>query len=230
MFVKKIITTMLLSFLFSSQSSAESYPNPYEIKSEFVQEMDSAATAQSREVALRRERLLKIKALMDEDLNIGKTNEVFLKNLMNRYSANSIDELLLSVDTVPVGIIIAVAAKESKWGTVEPMEKAKNPFGLRCFTLGCGVKDSSSDMNNVYSELKVFNSLVDAVRYFSKNINVNSEFAEFRKERLAMRERGEYLTSLPLAEHLSSFSITNESYGSELREVIHNNKLYYLDD
>tara|TARA_Y100001936_G_C16004387_1_gene629737 strand:- start:185 stop:877 length:693 start_codon:yes stop_codon:yes gene_type:complete len=230
MFVKKIITTMLLSFLFSSQSSAESYPNPYEIKSEFVQEMDSAATAQSREVALRRERLLKVKALMDEDLNIGKANEVFLKNLMNRYSANSIDELLLSVDTVPVGIIIAVAAKESKWGTVEPMEKARNPFGLRCFTLGCGVKDSSSDMNNVYSELKVFNSLVDAVRYFSKNINVNSEFAEFRKERLAMRERGEYLTSLPLAEHLSSFSITNESYGSELREIIHNNKLYYLDD
>ena len=114
MFVKKIITTMLLSFLFSSQSSAESYPNPYEIKSEFVQEMDSAATAQSREVALRRERLLKVKALMDEDLNIGKANEVFLKNLMNRYSANSIDELLLSVDTVPVGIIIAVAAKESK--------------------------------------------------------------------------------------------------------------------
>ena len=221
---------MLLSFLFSSQSSAESYPNPYEIKSEFVQEMDSAATAQSREVALRRERLLKVKALMDEDLNIGKANEVFLKNLMNRYSANSIDELLLSVDTVPVGIIIAVAAKESKWGTVEPMEKARNPFGLRCFTLGCGVKDSSSDMNNVYSELKVFNSLVDAVRYFSKNINVNSEFAEFRKERLAMRERGEYLTSLPLAEHLSSFSITNESYGSELREIIHNNKLYYLDD
>ena len=48
------------------------------------------------------------------------------------------------------------------------MMKTKNPFGLRCYTLNCGAKDRSSDMNNVYSELKVFNSLVDAVITFLK--------------------------------------------------------------
>ncbi len=232
MLIKKIIVPMLFSLGVSGNAWSESSNNVYEIKEEFIEKLDDAATVHSREASLRRERLLEIIEKIEAGNDMSKSDKLFMSNLAKRYNANVGDtqSLLLSTDKVPVGIIIAVAIKESNWGSNKEMKEAKNPFGIRCFSVGCGMPDEMSELSEVYSELAVFDNAVESTRAFTKNINLNSQYEDFRKERFGMRERGEYLTSLPLAEYVVPFSIKEEGYGQTIRKLIHENKLYYLDE
>jgi len=223
----------LTAFVFSiavGNAFAKEDVGVYEAKERFIETLDKSATIHSRDLELRRDNLLNINKKKEQGLALSRSDMLFMKNIKKRYNVSSIDELLLSTDKVPTGIIISVAVKESEWGTNEKMKAAKNPFGIRCFSLGCGTKDEDSDLDDVYSELATFKSITDATRAFTRNINSNSQYSEFRASRKKMRDNGEYLTSLPLAEHLTPFTGDTENYGSELRRIIHKNKLYYLDE
>lgn len=231
--LKKVGVVALFAYaLITGSAIASEGEGVYEIKANFIESIDDAATIHSRDLNARRDKLLNINQKQKEGQPLSKSESLFLSNLSSRYNKDVNDKsgLLLSTDKVPTAIIIAVAIKESKWGTDKRMKEANNPFAIRCFYLGCGIADEESKLEGVYSELETFKNTVEATRAFAKNININSEYSKFREARKAMRDNGEYLTSLPLAEYITPFSGNKENYGSDLRKIIHENKLYYLDE
>jgi uncharacterized FlgJ-related protein len=220
-----------LACLTATTYAATSKDNIYQTKAEFIERMSKAASVHSKDSSFRRKHLLKVLEKTSINVRLNKSDKLFIENTAKRIGVNpaDIDSIVLMTDKVPKSIIIAVAIKESTWGTDKTMSEAHNPFGIRCFKLGCGVADEKSNKEDLYSELRVFNNEVEATRLFAKNINTNSTLSEFRDARKIMRDNGDYLTSLPLAEFLSPYSGDKE-YGRELRKIIHENKLYYLDE
>lgn len=232
--MKKIaVTVSVLLATFATSIFAENTNKSngiYQIKSDFIEKISKSAIIHSREAELQRKNLTEIIEKIKNGENVSKSDDVFINNLSNKMHVepDDFESLALMTDKVPTSIIISVAIVESNWGTDDLSKKSHNPYNLRCFKIGCGLVDKASK-SEIYSELSVFKSLTDATRAFARNINMNSQYSKFRKSRSKMRENGEYLTSLPLAEFISEFSGNEDGYGKELRKIIHENKLYYLD-
>jgi uncharacterized FlgJ-related protein len=228
----KIALLSALVCLSATANAVTTSDNVYQIKADFIESMDSAASVHSKDATLRRNNLISVLEKTSSGVKLSESDKVFIENVSKRIgvSPSDTDSIVLMTDKVPTSIIIAVAIKESVWGTEKTMSKAHNLFGIRCFKLGCGVADNKSKEEGLYSELMVFSNDVDAARFFAKNINTNTTLSEFREARKLMRDNGDYLTSLPLAEYLSPYSGDKKNYGREIRKIIHDNKLYYLDE
>lgn len=220
------VLTALLSF--NIQASDEIY----EIKSQFIDKMDRAASIQEKMTTERRNYLISIFDKKNEGIGLSKSDSYFLNNLATRLGVDVADtnSMLIMTDKVPTSIIIAVGIKESQWGTDKVMMKANNPFGLRCFEVGCGIVDTKSDAGALHSELMKFADLNVATRYFTENLNNNTAYSDFRRIRKAMRDQGDYLTALPLVEYIKPHSLEAKNYGTEVRKIIYENKLYYMDE
>jgi len=231
----KTLIAALMGFTISASALASDDKGIYTIKENFIDSISKAASTHTREAEQRRKTINKIREKREEGRYLDRSEKTFITNISKRYGIpkENFQEMDKAIDKVPTGIIIGAAILESNWGLNEAMSEAKNPFGLRCFVKGCGMKDPQSKPikeEYVYSELRTFRNLTDAVRAFSLNINANNLYSEFREIRYQMRKDGEYLTSLPLAEALVAYSPDKKGYGKLLRETIHENKLYYLDE
>ena len=68
---------------------------------------------------------------------------------MFKYKANTLDELLIKVDKVPVSLALAQAAIESGWGTSRFAQEGNALFGQWTYD-GEGIKPAGSDAGDTH--------------------------------------------------------------------------------
>lgn len=136
----------------------------------------------------------------------------------------TVRKLLNRLDAAPVGVVLAQAANESAWGTSRFAQRAHNLFGIWTYKPAEGIVPKKRAPGQKHL-IRRYDSLRDSVRSYLYNINVGHAYAALRRQRAAMRARGERLDSLRLAAGLSKYSERGAAYVKEIRAMIRVNKL-----
>ncbi|MDT8420333.1 MAG: glucosaminidase domain-containing protein [Desulfuromonadales bacterium] len=184
---------------------------------------------------IRRERqiLLDLEELLQ--MNGGDFSDAnfhLLKTLAKRYSVKvnrknlrqTLDRLMQRVDVIPTDLALAQAANESAYGTSRFSLLANNLFGEWTFTPGTGIVPEGRPEGEIY-EVRRFNTLLDSVRSYQRNLNTHSAYRTFRKLRAETRAADEKLSGKHLAQGLLYYSTRREAYIKDLQALIQQNRL-----
>jgi Bax protein len=155
-----------------------------------------------------------------------------LKTLAKRYGVKlnrknprqTLDKLLQRVDVIPTDLAMAQAANESAYGTSRFSLLANNLFGEWTFTPGAGIVPEGRPEGEIY-EVRRFNTLLDSVRSYQKNLNTHSAYRTFRKLRAEARAADQKLSGKHLANGLLYYSTRREAYIKDLQSLIKQNRL-----
>ncbi|WHN66256.1 glucosaminidase domain-containing protein [Cysteiniphilum sp. QT6929] len=144
---------------------------------------------------------------------LSKPQITFLVELAREYDVDmdvddlksAIDELLIKVNVVPVGLTLAQAALESGWGTSRFASQGNNYFGQHCFTTGCGMIPTQRGKGQNF-EVQVFNSPEGSIQSYYDMLNTGQNFTEFRDMRDKLSQNNQELTGKVLLEGLDRYS------------------------
>ncbi|MBT8084313.1 MAG: hypothetical protein HKN35_16145 [Woeseia sp.] len=128
------------------------------------------------------------------------------------------------VDVIPPALVLVQAAKESGWGRSRFAREGNALFGEWCFTEGCGMVPARRAKGRRH-EVREFDTVHDAVASYMDNLNSHRSYRELRAARAEMRDDGEKLSALNLAEHLSLYSERGKVYAEEISRMIISNGL-----
>ena len=134
--------------------------------------------------------------------------------------------LLRRCNVVPIGLILAQAAKESGWGSSHFALEANNLFGLHTWDPDAGMPASgSSDPQS--DRVRSYPDLLASVSDYVHNLNVGHAYVEFRELR-ARQQSQSHFDSVSLARTLGSYSELGETYTRDLQQLIASNALEHL--
>ena len=74
-----------------------------------------------------------------------------------------------------------------------------------------------------------FKVLKASVRAYQRNLNTHSGYKKFRAARAEMRDNGEQLDSLILADYLDKYAETGKEYIKVIKQIIKQNTLQDFD-
>ena len=170
-----------------------------------------------------------------ESLNVAPENSTDLEHLTRlakTYRVKNLSdfaaiksELLNRVDELPIELVLMQAANESAWGTSRFALKANNLFGQWCFKPGCGVVPEGRPEGETY-EVRKFEHPADSIKGYYYNLNTGHAYEDLRIVRRTLRDMGEELDPLILAEGLLSYSTRREAYIDEIQKMILVNTKY----
>lgn len=138
-----------------------------------------------------------------------------------------LSELLLRVDVVPAGLVLAQAANESGWGTSRFSREVNNLFGEWTWDASRGVLPQQRPENASHF-VRRFDSLRQSVRSYLHNINSGRAYAKLRALRAKMRQQEKALDALVLAQGLERYSARGSDYVQEIQAMIRSNRLNKL--
>jgi len=136
--------------------------------------------------------------------------------------------LKVRMDTVPVSLAIAQAAKETGWGTSRFALEGNALFGQWTWS-GEGIKPAKSDKDTTHKVMK-FKILKSSIRAYQRNLNTHSGYKEFRMARAALRDNKRNLDGLILATYLIRYAETGAEYVRVIKQIIKQNSLTDFDD
>ena len=185
-----------------------------------------------------RARVQSLAAELAESRTLGATDIAWLDELAEYYkvtlpdstgwSAHGLATLLSRVDIIPASLALSQAAQESGWGTSRFADLGNAVFGQ--WTRGAGLRpDRQRDKHSTY-RIAAFESPIDSVRSYAKNLNTNRAYREFRRSRAELRARGERLSGHHLAQTLNRYSEEGQRYVDMLRRIMRVNRLDAVDD
>ncbi|WP_394182315.1 glucosaminidase domain-containing protein [Marinomonas posidonica] len=177
-----------------------------------------------------RERLT---ALLKKANKLSKKEVVWVSKLrkdnklkvLTQYSTQDLQALLSRLDIIPTSLVLAQAANESAWGTSRFATKGNNYFGQWCFRKGCGLVPVSRD-NDADHEVRKFHDARESVFAYIDNLNTNSAYKKLRNTRANLRQQGDVITGLALAQGLEHYSQRGQAYVKEIISLINYNKLW----
>lgn len=200
-------------------------------KQEFFAYLRPLLEAENARVLAERTRLQQIAAQLP-DRRPGQRDRRWLDALAREYGLDRsalplprlIVELLRRVDTVPVSLGLAQAAKESGWGTSRFAAEGNALFGQRCFEAGCGLVPEARRAG-LRHEVRSFRSPAASVASYVRNLNSHPDYERFRRLRAELRDGGKPVTGFALAPALHAYSERREDYIREVRQMIRFNDL-----
>ena len=164
-------------------------------------------------------KIKKIKSSLDI---ISRDEALWVKELMLEYEANSLDKLIIKVDSIPVSLALAQAVIESGWGTSRFAYEGNALFGQYIWdSQTSGIVPNERETNAKY-KIKSFDTLRESVASYMKNLNTNFHYNEFRLNRFILRSNNISLDGALLAEYLYNYSI-EEDYINKIKEIIQTN-------
>lgn len=193
----------------------------------FIKAMLPLILKTNEEITDDRERILDLRDRMAAGEKIGGADHAWLAATASAYGVDSgdLDKLLSRVDVVPVSVTLAQAALESGWGTSRLAKEGNALFGQ----LG----DSSGSVIVAQGiAYRTFDSLLDGVRSYARNLNTNYAYRHFRASRTALRHaagEGHPLNGLKLLGGLTLYSERGHDYLADVRNLIRANKLQQFD-
>jgi Bax protein len=176
----------------------------------FLQSLLPLVLDANHEITRERKQLLKIKKSLDDGQKLTGEQQRWIKHIAQKYKATSQDVrmLLKRVDTIPPSLALAQAIVETGWGTSHAARNKNSAFGT---TLSTGVK--------------AYENLYACVRSYVLNLNSNPAYADMRKIRHDMRQKGVGLCSEQLLKGLSRYCELRQKY---IKRVLHIIRYYEL--
>ncbi|RBO78484.1 glucosaminidase domain-containing protein [Marinomonas aquiplantarum] len=145
--------------------------------------------------------------------------------VLTQYAKQDLQALLSRLDIIPTSLVLAQAANESAWGTSRFATQGNNYFGQWCFRKGCGLVPVSRD-NDADHEVRKFHDARESVFAYIDNLNTNSAYKKLRNTRANLRQQGDVITGLALAQGLEHYSQRGQAYVKEIISLINYNKLW----
>lgn len=191
---------------------------------------------QNRRILQVRERLLAIRDEFSEHGKLSERSQHYVKQLTQTYyldeeeltTEEQITRLIRRVGIIPLPLALAQAASESGWGSSRFAVSANNFFGQWCYEEGCGLVPNRR-IAGAQHEVAAFDSVRDSITAYFLNINTHDAYRDFRQRRQQIRASGRRPRSEDLIPTLINYSERREAYLSDLRQIIHANKLNRLE-
>ena len=186
-------------------------------------------------LALRAE-LLMIADRVDQVAVLNSENEKKLIAVAIEYRVDyeslskkeTLEELMLRVDFIPVSLVLAQAANESAWGVSRFAVEGNNIFGQWCYEKGCGIVPARREAGAKH-EVKIFDNVQNSIKAYFLNINTHDSYSYLRDLRAKMRDRSLKLDPMSLAIGLGRYSERGDSYVDEIQRIIIQNDLRKRD-
>jgi Bax protein len=140
----------------------------------------------------------------------------------------TIAQLLVKIDIVPVELVLMQAANESAWGTSRFAQEGYNFFGLWCYREGCGFVPLRRNTGAVH-EVAKFKNLSRATYTYMRNLNRHDAYKELRHIRQSLRDAQMPISGIALAEGLMNYSERGEAYVEELQNMMRYNEEYMTE-
>ena len=220
---KKLVKPVSLSLLPAEIKMIE---NTKQRKELFIQIILPLVIMENNNIKLDR---IKLFSVLNKSKNT--TNEKnWLESKFKQYGVINKDlaTLKIRLDTIPVSMAIAQAAKETGWGTSRFAQEGNALFGQWTWT-GEGIKPAGADDDSTHKVMK-FKVLQASVKAYHRNLNTHSSYKEFRSARAQLRDEEKELDSLILSEYLDKYAETGKEYVKILQQIINQNQLTDFDD
>ena len=141
-----------------------------------------------------------------------------------------LDEMALRVNVLPETLVLTQAANESAWGTSRFAREANNYFGHWCYTKGCGLVPLQRN-DEATHEVAKFASEAESIHQYFMNVNRNKAYAQLRRIRSDLAQKGVDLLSTEAAYELTSglikYSERGQDYVDDLQAMIRHNAQYW---
>ncbi|CAH0533225.1 hypothetical protein VST7929_01089 [Vibrio stylophorae] len=146
--------------------------------------------------------------------------------LMTHYGVknNDLNELLLRVDIIPVGMALAQGIDESGWGTSHFAIAGSNLYGEHLPSTGG--KYLTTPGGNV--KVAAFDNLYAGTASYMHNLNSTQAYREMWQLRQQLRAQ-KRLTGDALVGALIDYSTRGQAYVDNLRALIHHHQLDHFD-
>jgi Bax protein len=190
-------------------------------------------------IVVERERLEKLAPTIRAGKPVGEADRSWLGELAVRYgvieTADSaidgavLDELWVRVDVIPVSLALSQAAEESGWGTSRFAIQRNALFGMWTWG-GKGIKPEQQRKELGEYRIASFETPLDGIRAYMRNLNTHRAYAKLRERRAEMRGKSEPIQGWALAETLDKYSERGQAYVESLHAIMRVNKLGPADD
>ena len=195
-------------------------------KNLFIQIILPLVLEENNRIKLNRKKLFSI---LNKNHN-SPAEKKWLNEKFKQYGVlnKDLSTLKVRMDTIPVSLAIAQAAKETGWGTSRFALEGNALFGQWTWS-GEGMKPAKAD-NDATHKIMKFKILKSSVRAYQRNLNTHSGYKEFRMARAELRDNGRNLDSLILANYLNRYAETGQEYVKIIKQIIKQNNLTDFDD
>ena len=182
------------------------------------------------EILAERKKLKTLRVIFTKGINLKAEDRLWLAVMESRYKVKKGDWATLArrVDIIPPSLALAQAAEESGWGTSRFVAEGNALFGQWTHGSGPGLVPFGRLANHKY-KIKIFESLLDGVRAYARNLNSHQAYRSFRFSRSEMRRLGQTLGGHKISLHLLSYSQRGKKYIRSLQTIINSNSLEKLD-
>ena len=171
--------------------------------------------------------------LSDEDYNairsLAYKYNVKIQNDEFWEYTQALEELLIRIDSIPISLSLAMAAKETGWGESRFLIEGNSLFSEWTFTENDGIVPLQR-VKKAKHLVRKFSSLEDAIRAYYMNINTHNAYQRFRELRYKMRNDDARISSTRLAYTLQSYSADPVNYPIALVSLINSNHLTQYDN
>ena len=219
----KLVKPVKLSLLPNEMKMIESTEKR---KNLFIQIILPLIIEENNRIKLNRKKLFSI---LNKNHN-SNAEKKWLNEKFKQYGVlnKDLSTLKVRMDTVPVSLAIAQAAKETGWGTSRFALEGNALFGQWTWS-GEGIKPADADHNATHKIMK-FKILKSSIRAYQRNLNTHSGYKEFRMARAALRDNRRNLDGLILATYLNRYAETGTEYVKIIKQIIKQNNLTDFDD
>jgi uncharacterized FlgJ-related protein len=157
----------------------------------------------------------------------SKEETVWLNELMTSYDIKSsrIDDLLLRLDIIPVGMVLAQGIDESGWGTSYFAVNGNSLYGEHLSSKGG--KYLSTPGGHV--KVAAFDNLFAGTARYMYNLNTTSAYKDLWTLRKKLSREGK-LSGYELVESLSHYSTRGDAYVENLQSLIKHHQLDGFDN
>ncbi len=131
------------------------------------------------------------------------------------------------INTVPVALALAQAAKESGWGTSRFARQGNNLFGEWTWEASRGIKPKDrADEAKHY--VRAFGDLRASVRSYMNNLNSHRAYERFRFLRERARQGNRVMSPSEMTAGLENYSQRGWPYVKEVQALIQSNQLHQI--
>jgi Bax protein len=152
-----------------------------------------------------------------------------IKAEQTRLDAKQLQELQTRVDIIPPSLALAQGAEESGWGTSRFALLGNSLFGQWDFS-GAGIKPEQQRSGLGNYGLAAFDTPLDAVAAYARNLNTHRAYARMRALRAKIRQEDRKLSGYELAGTLNKYSERGQAYIDGLHTIMRVNKLAAADE
>ena len=218
----KLVKPVRLSLLPNEMKMIESTEKR---KNLFIQIILPLIIEENNRIKLNRKKLFSI---LNKNHN-SNDEKKWLNEKFKQYGVlnKDLSTLKVRMDTIPVSLAIAQAAKETGWGTSRFALEGNALFGQWTWS-GEGIKPADADHNATHKVMK-FKILKSSIRAYQRNLNTHSGYKEFRMARAALRDNRRNLDGLILATYLNRYAETGTEYVKIIKQIIKQNNLTDFD-